>query len=249
MSELFKEIKRLPISKEIMNQLRNSILNGKIKTGEKIPSERELTEQFKVSRNMVREAIRGLEMLGYLEIHQGSQGGAFVKDFTHDRLSNVFVDFYLADKLSIQDLLEARLFIEPEVARLAAKNIDTQGSLLLLETLKQESFKDDMVERLESLGAVHIALAKLCNNTIYDIMVNSLIAISQEIILNTFKNGVDAPLHGVGKHDEIVKAVLNGDSVQAKEHMFQHLMEFSEACEDLDKKYKGKHALSSEFQR
>jgi DNA-binding FadR family transcriptional regulator len=243
MAELLNEIKRVPISKEIMSQLRELILNGKIKTGEKIPSERELTERFNVSRNMVREAIRGLEMLGFLEIHQGAQGGAFVRDFTHDRLSNIFLDFYLADRLSVPDLVQARLLVEPEVARLAAKNITREGSLLLLEALKNECFKEDMRDRIENLVAVHCALAKLCGNTFYDIMVNALIAISQEIIVNTFEKGRDEPIHGYGRHDEIVKAVLDGDSKKAAESMSEHLQVFAKAFGNFDKIRKGKPPL------
>ena len=243
MTELFKEIKRVPVSKEIMNQLRELILNGKIKTGEKIPSERELTERFQVSRNMVREAIRGLETLGYLEIHQGAQGGAFVKDFTHDRLSNIFLDFYLADRLSVPDLVQARLLVEPEVARLAAENITREGSLLLLEALKNECFKEDMKDRIENLVAVHCILAKICGNTFYDIMVNALIAITQEIIVNTFKKERDEPIHGYGQHDEIVKAVLAGDPKKASESMLQHLQGFARAFDNFDKIQKGKPSL------
>lgn len=243
MTELFKEIKRLPVSKEIMNQLRELILNGKLKTGEKIPSERELTERFQVSRNMVREAIRGLETLGYLEIHQGAQGGAFVRDFTHDRLSNIFLDFYLADRLSVSDLVQARLLVEPEVARLAAENITREGSLLLLEALKNECFKEDMKDRIENLVAVHCALAKICGNTFYDIMVNALIAITQEIIVNTFKQGRDEPIHGYGQHDKIVRAVLAGDSKKASESMFLHLQGFAKALGNFDNIQKGKPPL------
>jgi len=244
MGELFKEIKRIPVSKEIMNQLKDLILNGKIKTGEKIPSERELTEQFNVSRNMVREAIRGLEMLGYLEIHQGAQGGAFVRDFTHDRLSNVFLDFYLADRLSVKDLVQARLFIEPEVARLAASHLTNEGSLLLIESLRQEQLKEDIKERIESLTAVHFVLAKICGNKFYEIMVHALIAISLEIIVNTFEKGSDPLLHGLGKHDDIVQAVLNKDAEAAGTLMSKHLEEFAWAFENLDQRYK--HKRSSE---
>jgi DNA-binding FadR family transcriptional regulator len=222
-----------------MLQIKESILNGKLKSGEKIPSERELTERFNVSRNMVREAIRGLEMTGYLEVHQGPQGGAFVKDFTHDRLSNVFLDFYIADKLTVMDLNQARLFLEPEVARLAAKNIDSHYGLVLAETLKKETFEDNLDERMRSLTAVHCILAEICGNSFYEIMVNSLISITHEIILNTFTED-DQPLHGVGQHDQIVRAVLDKDPEKASQAMEDHLKKFAGAFVDLDKKYRRK---------
>jgi len=237
--ELFREINRLPVSREIMCQIKESVLSGKIKSGEKIPSERELMGHFTVSRNMIREAIRGLAMSGFLEVRQGPQGGAFVKDFTPERLSNTFLDFYIADKLNVKDLNQARLFLEPEVARLAANNIDSHDSIVLAETLEKEAFEDDIEERMRSLTAVHCVLAKICGNFFYEIMVNSLISISHEIILNTFEECAP-PLHGLGQHNQIVQAVLDKNPHKAAQAMKDHLKKFSKALVDLDLKYRQK---------
>jgi GntR family transcriptional regulator, transcriptional repressor for pyruvate dehydrogenase complex len=239
--ELFREIKRISVSKEIMIQIKESILSGKIKSGDKIPSERELTERFNVSRNMVREAIRGLEMTGYLDVRQGPQGGAFVKEFTHERLSKVFLDFYLAEKLSVKDLNQARLHLEPEVARLAAKNIDSRSRLILMEAMEKEYFADNLEERMRSLTSVHCVLAGICGNFFYEIMVNSLISISHEIILNTFKKS-DPILHGLRQHNQIVEAVLEKDPERAAKAMTDHLKKFADAFINFDKKYKRKSA-------
>jgi GntR family transcriptional repressor for pyruvate dehydrogenase complex len=236
----FREIKRLTVPKEIMLQIKEFILSGKIKSGEKIPSERELTERFNVSRNMVREAIRGLEMSGYLEVHQGPQGGAFVTDFTHERVSNIFLDFYIANKLSVVDLSQARLLLEPEVARLAANNIDSRSELILMEALKKEVLADDLEERMRSLTAVHLVLAEICGNSFYEIIVNSLIAITYEIVSYTFSKDGHPIIHGLRKHDQIVRAVLRRDPEKAAQAMRDHLQEFTEAFIDFDKKYKRK---------
>ena len=238
--ELFKKINRLSVSREIMLQIKESILNGSIKSGEKIPTERELTERFHVSRNMVREAIRGLEMSGYLEIHQGPRGGAFVKDFTPDRLSTGFLDFYIADRLTVMELNQARLYLEPEVARSAAKNINPRNSQLIMETLKKEIFAEKLEDRLKILTAIHCVLAEMCGNFFYEIMVNSLINITHEIILNTFQDGEDPPLHGVGQHDQIVETVLEGNPDGAARAMKDHLLKFSVALVDPDKKFRKK---------
>lgn len=123
--KIFQDISNVPLSKVIMLQIKKAILNGQIKFGNKIAPERELAEGFNVSRNMVREAIRGLEMAGYLEIRQGPRGRAFVREFTPDRLSTGFLDFYIAEKLTIEELHKVRLHIEPEVAKLAAYNTDS----------------------------------------------------------------------------------------------------------------------------
>jgi DNA-binding FadR family transcriptional regulator len=100
-----------------------------------------------------------------------------------------------------------------------------------------------MKDRIENLVAVHCILAKICGNTFYDIMVNALIAITQEIIVNTFEQGRDEPIHGYGKHDGIVKAVLAGDSKKASESMFEHLQGFAKAFGNYDNIRKGKPPL------
>ncbi|MBN1848474.1 MAG: FadR family transcriptional regulator [Deltaproteobacteria bacterium] len=242
--ELFKKINRLTVAKEIMLQIKEAILNGQLKSGEKIPSERELTERFNVSRNMVREAIRGLEMSGYLEIQQGPFGGAFVKDFTHDRLSTGFLDFYIADKLTVHELNQARLYLEPEVARLAAKNIHSKDRKRIRDALKEEIFAEKLEDRLKSLTAVHLVLAEMCDNYFYEIWVNSLIRITHEIVLNTFQAG-DVPIHGTGQHDQIVEMVLEGNPEGAAQAMKDHLIQFAEAFIALDKKYRKKMSMDS----
>jgi DNA-binding FadR family transcriptional regulator len=92
---------------------------------------------------------------------------------------------------------------------------------------------------MRSLTAVHCVLAEICGNSFYEIMVNSLISISHEIILNTFEEG-DAPLHGLGQHDQIVQAVLSKDPGKAAQAMKDHLIKFAEALVELDSKYRQK---------
>ena len=76
---IFKPIKQIRASSEVGQQLKNAILDGEYKAGDKLPSERELIELFQVSRTVVREAIKSLEAGGLVEIRQGATGGAFVK--------------------------------------------------------------------------------------------------------------------------------------------------------------------------
>ena len=97
----FKPIKQFRVSEQVLSQLKESILLGKFKSGEKLPSERELTEEFQVSRGVVREAIRALEITGFVVLRQGPTGGAFVTDLSFDHVGNAFLDLFLANKVSI----------------------------------------------------------------------------------------------------------------------------------------------------
>jgi DNA-binding FadR family transcriptional regulator len=70
----FKTIKQSRIPEEVLDQLKESILHGKFKSGEKLPSERELIDEFQVSRGVIREAVRALEITGFVVLRQGPAG-------------------------------------------------------------------------------------------------------------------------------------------------------------------------------
>src|SRR5512135_3364175 len=120
---VFTPVKQTRIAVEIFMQLKAAILSGRFKPGERMPTERELTQQFQVSRVVVREAIRELEINGLVRILQGPTGGAYVTDLSFDHLNNAFLDLFLYNKLSVAELIHARLVIECEIARLAARHV------------------------------------------------------------------------------------------------------------------------------
>ena len=77
---MFISVKSDKVSQHIIDQIRNAIFDGRLKPGDKLPSERELIENFKVGKATLREALRSLEVLGFLEIRKGVSGGAFVTE-------------------------------------------------------------------------------------------------------------------------------------------------------------------------
>lgn len=234
--EFFQDISKVPISKVVMLHIKNAILTGQLKFEEKIPAERELAAGFNVSRNMVREAIRALEMAGYLEIRQGPKGGAFVREFTPDRLSEGFLDFYLARKLTIKEMNDVRLFIEPEVARLAAENSDSGLASQLQKAVENEYMAGPIDERFTCLTDFHLVLAAMCGNFFYEIIINVLVAITKEIVVAGYREG-DVVVHGLEQHNHILKAVLDGEPDKAEKAMRDHLTEFSNSLIDTEKKY------------
>jgi GntR family transcriptional repressor for pyruvate dehydrogenase complex len=119
----FKPVKQSRVSEEVAVQLKQSILLGYFKPGEKLPPERDLAEQFQVSRVATREALRKLEHAGFIVTRQGATGGAYVTDLNFEYLVNAFLDLFLADKISIPELYHVRLLIEPEVARLRPRTL------------------------------------------------------------------------------------------------------------------------------
>jgi DNA-binding FadR family transcriptional regulator len=235
--EFIHDISKVPLSKVVMLHIKNAILTGQLEYEEKIPPEREMAAGFNVSRNIVREAIRALEMAGYLEIRQGPKGGAFVKELSPDRLSDGFLDYYLAEKLTIEELNNVRLHIEPEVARIAAKNINPEHARLLQKTVDNEHMADEIDERVKSLTKFHLVLAKMSGNFFYEIIVNVLISIKKEIVTAGHREG-DPIVHGMGQHRRIIDAVLEGKPDEAAEAMREHLLKYSAGLVELEKKYR-----------
>lgn len=235
--DFFQDISKAPLSKVVMLHIKNAILSGQLKYEDKIPTERELAAGFNISRNMVREAIRALEMAGYLEVRQGPKGGAFVREFTPDRLSEGFLDYYIAQKMGIKDLNDVRLHVEPEVARLAAENMTSDKARRLQSVVDEEYMADAIDERVTNLTDFHLVLAEMSGNFFYEIMIHVLVSITQEIVVAGYRKG-DAVVHGTGQHDEVLKAVLERKPNAAAKAMRDHLLKFSKGLVGLEKQYR-----------
>ncbi|OGP95727.1 MAG: hypothetical protein A2157_06130 [Deltaproteobacteria bacterium RBG_16_47_11] len=108
---MFDSVKSDKVSQHIIDQIRNAIFDGRLKPGDKLPSERELVEKFKVSKATLREALRSLEVLGFLEIRKGVSGGAFVTEVDMTKAKDCFTNFLLFKNLSLKNLSEVRLLI------------------------------------------------------------------------------------------------------------------------------------------
>ena len=235
----FKPIRQVRASEEVLSQLKEVILRGGIQAGDKLPSERALTEQFQVSRGVVREAIRVLEATGFVTMRQGPTGGAYVTDLDPDHLNTGFLDLYLANKLTIPELNQVRMHIEPEVARLAAARITPIGRRRLEEAIEAERHPVDSYEqRMRRLTEVHYILAEMCGNFLFEAMVNSFIKLTHQIV-DAVEPEDHAAVHGIGEHDEVAEAVMAGNVELAGQAMSHHLTRFCEGLINMDRAYRG----------
>jgi len=105
----------------IVAHIERAIYDGSLARGARLPSERELGRRFGASRVAVREALRALEHRGMLEVRQGSCGGHFVRELDASVVSRDFRTLLRLGRVTAAQLTEARLILEPEVARLAAE--------------------------------------------------------------------------------------------------------------------------------
>jgi GntR family transcriptional regulator, transcriptional repressor for pyruvate dehydrogenase complex len=123
---------------EILHQLRNMMQEGGLKTGDKIPSERELSERLSVGRSSVREALRALELLGIIETKRGE--GTFLKDFRNHQLVELLGTFILQDEEVKEDLEETKRLIEKNAIQLACKNMTEKQLTEIREHINNKSY-------------------------------------------------------------------------------------------------------------
>lgn len=227
MPRQFKPINQFRIWEEVAEQLKDSILSGDFKPGDKLPSERELAEQFQVGRIPIREALRSLANSGFVAMRQGAAGGAFVTDLTFNYLESAYLDLFLSDKISIPELFQARRHIEPEIARLAAQRVTPEHVELLTKALEVEELQAhvSLMEDIESKQNVHLILAEMCGNRFFEGFARSMLAVLRKVAVE-----VEADyIHPEGAHRPIIEAVLAGDPDGAEEAMRKHAVEFGEA--------------------
>ena len=238
----FRPVKQNRISEEVLSQLKEAILAGRYRPGGKLPSERELCERFQVSRVVIREAIRALELTGFVRLRQGPSGGAYVQELTLDHLSNAFLDLFMANKLSAPELVRVRLHIEPEVCRLAARNVDPSAAALLEKAFRVEhaetlTHEEWVARNLE----IHYLLARGCGNRFYEAVLKPLLDLTREMVL------VVKPSHKVihehADHRRIIDAVIEGHGEAAAGAMRDHIAKVGDSLIDLEKAYREKRGL------
>jgi GntR family transcriptional repressor for pyruvate dehydrogenase complex len=224
---MFDSVKSSKVSQHIIDQIRNAIFEGRLKPGDKLPSERELIENFKVSKATLREALRSLEVLGFLEIRKGVSGGAFVIEVDMTKAKDSFTNFLLFKNLSLKDLSEVRLLLEPYIAKKATLAI-TQEDLNRLEKLIQESGqamkKDIPFESRKDEIEFHRIIASITGNPILMFILDFV----ENLLIDTkaiLKPGKEFSRKVLRAHKRIYKALLERNVKKVQEEMVRHIRE------------------------
>lgn len=213
-------IKKESIGEQVLAQMKEQILNGDWKEGEKIPSENQLCESFGVSRVTVRQAIQKLVALGLLETRLGE--GSFVKGFN---LESFIRGVIPADYLTASDLVEImrfRLHFEPMVAGWAAVSV-TDGQIAEMEeTLRQMMENQDDYDRYVTYdNEFHMLLTRSTGNQI----VSFISDMNKDVMLQSMKIITEGfgTSHGINCHRRIIDALRERDSERARQEMFFHV--------------------------
>ena len=221
---MLKAVEKKKAYEDIVQQIRTLIEEGKLKRNDHLPSERELSETFRVSRTTVREAIRTLESMKLLQSRQGN--GTYVVASSEEALIQPLAAALFNEKDDIRDIFYIRKIIEPHVAELAAENATPQEMEELERILrKQEECIGQRETIIETDSAFHNLMVKATKNRVMERLIIALIDLlkkSREQYLFEDENDERA-IRSLEGHQQILSAVKKGDGKAARKSMLQHL--------------------------
>lgn len=216
----------------IMDKITEFFLTGNLKPGEKLPSERELASQFKVSRTSIREALRAMELNGLIEIRQG--GGSYIKasDF-QSRKEEITAAIIKAENHLVYEMLELRRAIEVESAFLAAKRATSQDLQQLRSALEKMAHSPEDIELgLKADLDFHIGIVEATHNSIFIDLIHTLSEHMEDTIRATRRHRFTAEPERyedtMDEHKEIYLAIASGKGDKAKELMEGHITRIRE---------------------
>jgi DNA-binding FadR family transcriptional regulator len=220
-NDVFATVERRSVTADAIDQIRGLIVSGTLRPGQKLPTERELSDRLGISRPLVREAMSALVTLGVLEKRHGS--GTYVTQLSSDLLAHPFVFILDANRTAQRELFEVRLLLEAGAAAAAARSID--GTALeqldrLLSTLRA-SFEDPE-QFLEADTAFHRVVHEASGNLILLTLMESLSALVKRSRALTVGRA-DVRASTLREHEAIYAALRNHDADAAGRAMHEHL--------------------------
>ncbi len=222
---MYQPIQSERLYERIVDQIERRILAGDLKIGDQLPAERELAEQFAVSRTAVREAIKTLREKGLVEIRLGR--GTFVTSGAAGAVRRS-LGLLLKTENGFVNLEEVREILEPEIAALAATRISEEYITAMTEAVETMDTALDNVEIfVEADLDFHLALAEATQNPIIPSLMDSIIDLLREQRKRT--GNVEGGLaRGQYHHKKILEAVIQRDPQAARKAMQDHLQQVRE---------------------
>lgn len=220
-------IRSTRIYAEIVRQVKQMIAEGRLKSGDQLPPERDLADKFVVSRTSVREALRALESLGLVEIRPGE--GTFVRQGSIEALVEPLALLMVSQREAIGELFEARRLLEPSLAALAAERA-TPEELHEMERILEAQAREIASGRtgLGQDAQFHTAIAAAAHNRAISRIADAIMDLltqSREDSLNT----PGRPTRSHEDHRRVLAAIAGRDANGARRAMLEHI----EAVESL----------------
>jgi GntR family transcriptional repressor for pyruvate dehydrogenase complex len=214
---------RTTLTASAFEQLITYVVNGDWKAGDRIPPERELCQQLGIARTSLREALKAMELIGMLESRVGD--GTFVCPRSEFLSRPLLWAFTGTDRAELKDIMEAREFVERDLAGLAATRAteaELETMAVSLRSMRESIARGESI--LEHDMAFHLAIADGAHNQVLRNAVQLLRnLIRQWIVLKLMIP--DVPAKVLKQHEKIFKAIQARDAAGARKAMWNHLEE------------------------
>ncbi len=217
------------VQNSIISQIRDLINYKNLEPGDKLPSERSLSEKFAVSRSNVRDAIQKLEFYGLLK--SIPQSGTFVANIGVIAMNGMIDDILRLEEPDFKSLVETRILLELKIARLAALRRTDDDLKQMSEALEAYSEKVLNGENAVQEDLLfHLAIAKASGNSSLNAL---MLMITPEIITNFEKHHVcdkGMARSGIKEHQDIFNAIKDQNPLEAKEKVKVHFKTLYQYC-------------------
>ena len=218
-----KPIERSKLARTVSDSLLEMVKSGDLKPGERIPTEMKLAEAYNVSRNVIRESLKTLEILGIFESKVAK--GTFVHENAKENLSQYEFWTVLQNNTHMKELTEVRLSLEPELAYYAAKRRTEKDLEEMRSFLKEAADIDSMPDYRQYFDRTymfHIMVANASQNTIMAGFLDMVYGQIKQDDVSQFSIEKKIFKNQVG-HDKIFEAIEKQQSNKAKKLMFDHI--------------------------
>jgi GntR family transcriptional repressor for pyruvate dehydrogenase complex len=221
----FEVIRRNKVYEEVAKQIERLILK-KLKPGDKLPSERELAEMLQVSRSSIRDAIRGLELMGLVEPRQGA--GTIVRELSAETLTNPFASVLKHKQQLVGELLDFRKMLEPPLAARAATHASPDELSEMEEILQRQEAKLSHGEvAIAEDAEFHYTIALASGNSV----VLKVLDLLMDLLRDTRERSLQLkgrPQKSLAGHRRILAAIKRHDAEAAKAAMRRHIEDVEE---------------------
>jgi GntR family transcriptional regulator, transcriptional repressor for pyruvate dehydrogenase complex len=234
----FNPIKSKRAFEEVSNQLKQLIFEGVFKPGDRLPPEAELAQKFNVGRQSIREALRILELSGFIITQKGGGGGSIIKDTISSTISSLFLDAFYLEKISIEELTVARIDIEKVVLAHAINNADA-GDIKSLHKNIAESHKKIQANNscIDENIQFHNLMAKASKNHFFVIVVEALSSAMRHFMSQLgpnsqnpedsewYRESILKSKNTLSYHEDILAAIIGKYQQRAADLLEDHLKE------------------------
>src|ERR1700682_3169788 len=226
---MYTPIQSARVFEQVAMQIETRILRGELRSGDRLPTERELAEQFHVSRTAVREAMKILAQKGLVDMRPGR--GTIVIDGSREAMQHsigLVMKLKLGEVGGSDNLVQVREILETEIAALAAARATDKEIAAMREAVKRmDESLHDADAFIAADNRFHEALAQATQNALIIILINSIVNLLSEQRKQVF-DVEGGPQRGQIHHRRILESVMKRDPESARAGMRAHLRQVRE---------------------